>query len=388
MENVNSLFTELVRSQLCNETPQLHKEELTPDVLIDLYQLSAKHHLTHMVALALKKAGLLGSDAVSRSYHQKLMSTMLRHESFDYMLQRIRSIFEEAEIPFIPLKGSVLCKYYPEDWMRTKSDLDILVREQDLKRANNLLKEKLGYKVQKQNYHDIAMVSPENILLELHFRLLEHEGNIDRALERVWDYAEPIAPGRYEYAMTEEFLMFHVYAHMYYHFLQGGCGLRFLVDIYLMNQQMTFNQDKLETLYKVCKLETFVHYVEKLIAVCFGDEEHDQITAMMEEYIITGGIFGSFESKIKARKTKSKGRNRYLMKRFFMPLHEMQASYPKLEKYPVLYPVYSVKRWMKILNKETAGTALKEMQINKKMKQDGIDELKALFAILKGDKHV
>jgi hypothetical protein len=76
------------------------------------------------------------------------------------------------------------------------------------------------------------------------------------------------------------------------------------------------------------------------------------------------------------------------MKRFFMPLHEMQASYPKLEKYPVLYPVYSVKRWMKILNSETAGTALKEMQINKKMKQDGIDELKTLFAILKGDKHV
>ena len=388
MERVNSLFTELVKSEICNETPQLNKEELTQDVLIQLYQLSSKHDLTHIVAAALKKQGLLGADPVSEGYLHKLKTTMFRHVTFSYTLERIRALFEAEGITFVPLKGSVLSKYYPQEWMRTKSDLDVLVKEEELKLAKELLMDKLGYTVQKQNYHDIAMRSPEGVLLELHFRLLEHEDNVDHVLERVWDYVEPIAPDRFEYVMTNEFLMFHVHAHMYYHFIHGGCGLRFLVDIYLMNQAMTFNWDKLETMYRVCGLETFVGYVEQLINVCFGDGEHSEVTAMMEEYILTGGLFGSFESKIKARKTQSKGKVRYLAGRIFMPLHEMQASYPVLEKHPVLYPVYTAKRWLKMLNKEKAGTAVQELKINKKMEQDGIDQLKELFAVLKGDKHV
>lgn len=385
MGKINSLFTELVKSEICNETPQLNKEELTQDALIKLYQLSSKHDLTHMVATVLKRQGLLGTDPISEGYLHKLKTVMFRHETLNYTLERIRSLFEAEGIAFVPLKGSVLGKYYPQEWMRTKSDLDILVQEKDLKHARELLVTELGFKVQKQNYHDIAMRSPENILLELHFRLLEHEDNVDHVLKSVWEYVEPIEPGRCEHVMTNEFLIFHVYAHMYYHFIHGGCGLRFLVDIYLMNQALTFNRDELDTLYRVCKLETFVKYVEKLAGVCFENGEHDEITAMMEEYILTGGLFGSFESKIKARKTQSKGKGRYLARRIFMPLSELQASYPTLEKYPVLYPVYSVKRWLKMLNKETAGTAMQELKINKKMEQDGIDELKALFDILKGE---
>ena len=388
MEKVNSLFTELVRSEICNETPQLHKEELTPDVLIDLYQLSAKHHLTHMVALALKKAEVLSADPVSEGYLHKLKTTMFRYETFNYTLEQIRSLFETEQIAFVPLKGAVLGKYYPQEWMRTKSDLDVLVQEKDLQRAQELLVARLGYTVQKNNYHDIAMRSPEGILLELHFRLLEHEDNVDQVLERVWDYVESIQPGRYEYVMTNEFLMFHVHAHMYYHFIHGGCGLRFLVDIYLMNQALAFNRDKLDTMYRVCGLETFVGYVEQLIDVCFGNGEHNEVTAMMEEYILTGGLFGSFESKIKARKTESKGKTRYLARRIFMPLQEMQASYPVLEKHLILYPFYSVKRWLKMLNKDNVGTAIQELKVNKKIEQDGIDQLKELFAVLKGEKHV
>lgn len=388
MENITKLFTELIKAELCGQSPQLHKEELTPDVMISLYRLSAKHDLTHMVAVTLKKHGLLGDDEISQAYLQQIKKAAFRHETMNYGLQKIRQLFEPEGIVFVPLKGSVLAQYYPEDWMRTKSDLDILVKEEDLKRAKDLLITELGYRELKKNYHDIALVSPENTLLELHFRILEHEDNIDRVLDRVWDDVYPVAEGRYEHRMTDEFLMFHVFAHMYYHFIQGGCGLRFLVDIWLMQQAMTFNRDQLQTLYKVCQLETFVGYVEKLAEVCFGQGEHDEITAMMEEYIMTGGLFGSFESKIKARKTKSKGSKRYLFKRVFMPLHEMQASYPMMEKYPVLYPVYAVKRWLKMFNRETAGAALQELKLNEKMKQDGIDELTALFDILKGEKHV
>ena len=388
MEKISNLFTELIKAELCDKTPQLHKEDLTTESMLKLYNLSSKHDLAHLVGVALKKNNLLGEDQVSKAFQQQIKTAAFRHEAMSYTLKRIRYLFEEAEIVFVPLKGAVLSRYYPQDWMRTKSDLDILVREQDLKRAKNLLVNKLGYKVHKKNYHDIALVSPENTLLELHFRILEHEGNIDRVLDRVWDYVQPVAEGCFEHKMTNEFLMFHVYAHMYYHFIQGGCGLRFLVDIWLMEQNMDFNRDELQTMYKIGQLETFVAYVEQLNKVCFAEEEHDEVTLMMEEYIMTGGLFGSFASKVKARKTQERGKNRYMFKRVFMPYETMCASYPSLEKHPWRYPYYMVKRWLKLLNPETVDAAKQEIKLNHKMKQDSIDELKELFAILKGEKHV
>ena len=49
------------------------------------------------------------------------MIAIYRYEKINYELNRLRSALNEAQIPFIPLKGSVLRQYYPEPWMRTSS---------------------------------------------------------------------------------------------------------------------------------------------------------------------------------------------------------------------------------------------------------------------------
>lgn len=49
------------------------------------------------------------------------MIAIYRYEKINYELNRLRSALNEAQIPFIPLEGSVLRQYYPEPWMRTSS---------------------------------------------------------------------------------------------------------------------------------------------------------------------------------------------------------------------------------------------------------------------------
>lgn len=70
---------------------------------------------------------------------------MYRYKTINCELEQIGKTLEKANIPFILLKGSVIRKYYPESWMRTSCDIDILVNELDLNSAIRLLCDSLRY---------------------------------------------------------------------------------------------------------------------------------------------------------------------------------------------------------------------------------------------------
>ena len=87
----------------------------------------------------LDKYGLLGDGDFDEKYRAMVFEAIYRYEKIDFEFKRICESFEENSIDFMPLKGSVLRKLYAEPWLRTSSDADILVKEKDLKRAEELL---------------------------------------------------------------------------------------------------------------------------------------------------------------------------------------------------------------------------------------------------------
>lgn len=378
------IFTELIKSEICGSAlPSDITEQITSENLIKIYRIAEKHDLTHVVAMALKKNQLFVGESIFKVFQQSLHYTVYRYEAKQYEYEQICHLFESEQIVYVPLKGAVIRNYYPEEWMRTSSDIDILVREKDLNRAKDLLVSRLNYTVLKHNYHDIAMLSPRKQIFELHFRILENEDSIDKMLGQVWNHVYPIEPGKYQYAMTPEYFVFHAVAHMLYHMKHGGCGVRFLIDIWLLENKTEYDKKILKRMYKLCDIEKFAKYIEKLSNVWFGEEKHDRITEQLELFVIEGGLFGTFETKVRARKTKSKGQYRYIWNRILQPYKELKASYPKLEKYPVLYPYYMIKRWCKIFNKEAASQIKTEIKLHASMKQDSIDALKELFELLR-----
>ena len=72
----------------------------------------------------------------------------------------------------MPLKGSVLRASYPQDWMRTSCDIDILVHREDLERAVELLVEKKQYRREVTNLCDVSLYAPSGVHLELHYDLV------------------------------------------------------------------------------------------------------------------------------------------------------------------------------------------------------------------------
>lgn len=380
MKQAIQLFINLIKSSLTGQT--LSSEtmlKITPEILPLLYQIAAKQDQVQVLAYALKKHGLLREDEVSACLASNLRWGLYRHEMMQQAQSEIYQVLEEAEVDYVPLKGAVIRDFYPEAWMRTSGDIDILVCEASLEQAKNALISKLGYRVTKNNYHDIAMLSPQGMLLELHFQISENEEKMDRMLTKVWEYVSRREAGSHRMEMTNEYLLFHSYVHMLYHFINGGCGMRYVIDIWILEQKLAFDAAKLEKLLEICGMSAFASYTRKLARVWFEGEAHDHETSLMEMYIIEAGLFGDVRSKVKARKVKTEGKGEYLLQRVFIPYREFCSSYPILSKYPVLYPYYTVKRWFKIFDRRKAEQAICEIQLNQEMHGESVQKLRELF---------
>ena len=114
-------------------------------------------------------------------------------------------LFEAHDIPVIPLKGPALAaSIYGDVALRQFSDLDILVHEQDVLRAKDLLRSQ-GYQPRGQQtsaqetaalqvrFHS-QFVSPDSkVLVELHWRLIDWQFPFPFDLDRLWEHLEPVS---------------------------------------------------------------------------------------------------------------------------------------------------------------------------------------------------
>ena len=355
------------------------KEQITPQIVAQLYQISEKHDVLHIIGIALKRNQLIQDESVLNLYMRNTHLIAMRMEWLIHEQNEIMDLFELEGIDYLPLKGAIIREYYPQPWLRTSSDIDILVCQEQLEQAIALLIEKKAYKVQRKNYHDIVLYSPNGVRLELHFSILEYDKKIDPVLEQVWQYAIPVQGTLHRYEMQPEYFMFHLVAHMYYHFVHGGCGIRFFGDLWLLKQNIKYDEKKLKTLCETCGLNIFLDYIWKMLVIWFEEEKHDEVTIAMERYVITGGLYGNEESKVIVSKLDTESRISYIWKRLFVPSNTLENLYPKLKKRIYLYPYYSIKRFWDAFKEGRLKGVSNELYLNKTIQKDKIENIKVLF---------
>lgn len=380
MEQVIKLFTQIIKAEVTGGVVGNDViAQITPEIMDKLYTVSKKHDLAHIVAAVLQKNNLLGEDKLSQRYSQDLYMSVMRYENIQYELERICELFESEQIIHIPLKGSVIRKFYPEPWLRTSCDIDILIHPEDLDRACELLRNRLDYRSEPCSYKDISLYAPSGVHLELHFMIQEDIESLDRVLCRVWEYAYPAAEGGWRYEMTPEFFMFHIFAHMSYHFSGGGCGIRTFVDVWLLMNRMEYDETILQKLCEESNIWQFVLAVRTLARIWFEDEPYDELSTELEAYVVSGGTYGTKETSMTAKKTKTPRRMKYILKRIFVPHRHLIILYPRLEKAPFLYPYYTVVRWCKVLKGDVFKRVTSEAKLHGDIEEKQVDELKRLF---------
>lgn len=392
INDVAQTVFQCIKNEICGQSEKIVLPQASAQFLIQLYQLSKAHDVAHLVGDALNKSGIfenLPADMdeneratitkIKEKFDGQLFTAVYRYEKINYELERLKEALEAAEIPFIPLKGAVIRKYYPEPWMRTSCDIDILVHEKDLENAVSLLAEKRGVTREAKGSHDVGLIS-NGVHIELHYSLIESDvvGKADIPLQDVWGYAQPIGETS-QYVLSDEMFYYYHIAHMAKHFIHGGCGVRPFADLWLLNRANTEKSEKRNELLLEGGLLRFANEAERLSAVWFGNEEYDATTREMENYILQGGVYGTMEQQLAMSQNKKGGKFKHLMSRIFLPYKDMSIYYPSLKKCPVLFPFYQVRRWCRILFCGGRKHAMDEIKLNRSISEEKKEEVKKLI---------
>ena len=362
MENIKRVLLTAVKCFLLGEQlPEGLIEPCDDSFLLSLFKAADRHEIAPILSEMLYKSKALGEGSeAAKCFKQSQLEAFYRCSKQQIEIERMSVALNEEKLPFILLKGSVVRQFYPESYLRTSCDIDVLVTPKTLDKAAEILAKKLGYKLVGRGFHDVQFVSESGVHIELHFSLVEDDKmpEVAEVLSDVWSTAKS-QNGGYGCRMTNEMFLFYHIAHMAKHFVNGGCGIRSFIDLWLIRKNMPVDEAGLFIMLKKANLLEFYNSSVSLSEAWFSNKKPTELDCSMEEYIITGGVYGSSKNTAAVRKVQGKSRGKLLLGLVFYPVEILKEEYPVLNKHPWLMPLYQVKRWFRIFDKEKRQKVVK-----------------------------
>lgn len=356
-------------------------EKMTEVDLEYIWNISKKHDVAHIISKGIEQVDCSDDGLILPKFKKMQSLAIYRYMQMNYELNALIEIFEKEGIDFIPLKGAVLRDYYPEAWLRTSCDIDILVKNKDLDKSVSVLVEKYGYTFKERGLHDVSLFSENKIHLELHFDLTS-EDKYAKTLSTVWDNCVLAENKAHQYLMNNEFFCFYHLTHMAEHFIHGGCGIRPFIDLWVIKQKMVYDEKIVVKMCEEVGLSAFYIQIKNLLNVWWENDKHTSLTCEMEDFIIGAGVYGTMENNIASNQSDDKGKLNYILSRIFLPYEKLKRLYPRLEKNKLLIPFYQVKRWINFIFKKDKKRAREELRANSSISQERIIRVKSLCGSL------
>ena len=346
---------------------------ITQKDVLEIERIASRQNIMYIIITGLKKMGCseLLTERMGKFIPKAYYDFFQRKES----LQEVMNALDESQIPYIPLKGSILRSLYPDPCMRTSSDIDVLVNESDIEDAVKSVEEKTSFNKDAMSYHNVSLVN-KRIHLELHFNIKENDEKTDRLLSLAWDFANRTATG-YRYVFTPEYEIFYTLAHMKHHFVNGGLGIRPFLDLWLLRNRTKYNGNLVEELMSKCGILKFYTECSYLSEVWLGNKKHTETSLRFEEFCLSGGVFGSEKFMVAAQQRNKRGW-KYVASRVFPPKYQVKEFYKTNDGKEHTASYYYAKRLRSWISKNRrsefkrrVGTALK----SDKNYQDKANEL-------------
>lgn len=319
-----------------------------------ILKLSDRHSITPIIYRGIQKNG--GSKEILSVFDKSMNKVLVQTIRNGDALKRISNALNTSCIKYIPLKGSVLKDLYPDPLLRTSTDIDILVAEEDLNSAIETIEKNTDFVLKKQYYHDVSMFSP-SVHLELHYRINENMKNLDKLLSNAWDYS--VLNTDYCYKFTPEFQVFYVLSHMCFHMIKGGLGIRPLLDLWLLRNKTRFCDSEVVAMCSECGILTFYEKCCLLVDCWMEGKAVPDDLQVFESYVLTGGLFGSRENALASKQREN--RFSFYFHRVFLSKNLLEIEYPILKSKPYFCPIYQIRRWFNLLNAEKLRKVKKEI---------------------------
>lgn len=374
--NTCDILMALLRSELCGApVGEEVALALRGGAIGEVVRVAEIHDLAHVALSAMEGCGAIERGSAEHARLEELEEgAFYRYRRLEHATGEIKEILADAGIPHLPLKGAVMRPLYPSPLMRMSADIDILVPTERLDSAVAALCAR-GYTTDgRRDFHDISLYSPLGVHLELHYNVKENDPRLDPTLSRARDYARPRTDGSLEYEFTPEFFAFHIFAHLTYHFINGGCGVKPFSDLWLLRHKVGYDEAAVKVLADECGVAAFYDMAVLLSEVWFSGAEHTPLTRKMEGHVLLNSICGRVNKGVVLRQSRRGGRAGYVLGRIFMPYSQLKIRYPAVGKCPLLLPVFEVVRWCSLLFGDKTRVK-KELADTKTVTAEQMDEL-------------
>ena len=363
-------LTKLICCSIYGDIP-----ELKPDMCSweQLWELAAWNHIESMTSPAIRKYPEKSSSEVFKRWKHALNKNVYRRVRFDMERETILEVLEKKGIACLPLKGILVAGYYPEAGMRWMCDNDILygyvekneaggwklrgknASEQEIwtERARQELvtvMADLGYKVKSlQGNHDCFYKAPF-FNFEMHRSLVNTFSDLADYYCNPWEKVVAVSEGCSLYRFSDEDEYLYLVSHAWKHFKSSGCGIRTLVDEYMILQNKA-NMDwrYIQQELKKMGITDFEKKLRRTAVNIFSKKKQsDEKDWELVMYMLGCGTYGTRLNRIQMRMAEHEGSKiGYLMERIRTDENRMKEFYPFFYRHKILrgvLPIYRILR--------------------------------------------
>ncbi len=342
MEQQETVLLGLLRQAITGKP----KESLTADA--DVFACAMRHKVLPLLYDVLDQQL---TEEEQRILDRETQKTIAQFWRLFHFTKRACAVLENAGVTVAVLKGISAANAYPLMEYRKSGDVDLLVRTEEMDRAEHAL-EAIGCKRAslQDSLHHVAFESLDGIEIEVHTLFAEPFDNkeANQKLEQFSrDALNHIVQTEIEgtvFPMLEPaWLAFSLVMHMLQHYLRAGFGLKLLTDWTVFWNENGSEELKAEytAMVSELKIDGFSDLVSSACVEFLGlsescmpgnRTERNLCEAFLNE-VFAGGEFGHDQSSRMVALRKNS-----LLEYVREFHHQMRLNYPDLSSYIPLWP--------------------------------------------------
>ena len=348
MDKLYSVLPAVLSAGVKNENVYDKVSGISPELFSRLIKFATEHGVSSAFYMGLVNSNITVNDYPQmKDLEKRSLFNELKTEKLIFEEQSLFELFEKHGINYLVMKGTVLRALYQNPSLRSSCDIDVVLDKKDKKKVFSLLEEN-GYIRVKDYEEEITYKSSGNQAIELHFDITEGDKSLKPLFEGYLERATRLEDKKFGYKLcAEDFVIYHI-SHIAKHLKSGGCGIKSIMDLYVMAKSLPYSEEIVEKRLQSAGLIKLYEELIKLKDYWFMNKSADETTTELARFIIDGGAYGSDEMQNGIKKER-KGKVKYFFSRVFVPYGALKTTYPVLVKWKVLYPFCLIHRFFKYI---------------------------------------
>ncbi len=352
MPNTYKAIQILLKSFIYSEPPILPEK-------VDynkLYSIAKVQRIDGILGFVLSNYNLINDQIIAQQFLNSYISSITVNTNMTHRFEKLAQHLTQNDIDVTVFKGYSVRKLYPVPELRSFSDVDILIKECDRKKAHSLMID-LGFDCV-VDYGSVYNYKKGIEYYEFHTSLISTDildsESITGYLNEAFEHSSKIDLGICEF--DDEFHLIYLISHIAKHIHCGGAGIRMYLDIALFVKNKK-DFDYIHFLKTAEKLGIDKFSCTVINAACswfsiniplYVKNKHHVDTKTLEalySFTIDKGIFGnamesSGEATVQLMKKKGSKHPKFdaLLFIAFPPLKTMKLKHKYLDKAPFLLP--------------------------------------------------